>query len=195
MERTGSNLYSIPNILSLLRLALVPVLVGLASAQRGDIFLVVLAVSLLSDVLDGYLARKLGLVSELGAKLDSWGDILTYAAMILGLHLIWPDIFDKQAEFLFAAMMSFILPTLLAFRKFGAYPSYHTWGAKLAAVLMAPAYYVLILADADSFFRVVILFHLLVAAEEMAITFILNRPRSNVGSVFYLRSDLSGRRK
>ena len=195
MERTGSNLYSIPNILSLLRLALVPVLVGLASAQRGDIFLVVLAVSLLSDVLDGYLARKLGLVSELGAKLDSWGDILTYAAMILGLHLIWPDIFDKQAEFLFAAMMSFILPTLLAFRKFGAYPSYHTWGAKLAAVLMAPAYYVLILANADSFFRVVILFHLLVAAEEMAITFILNRPRSNVGSVFYLGSDLSGRRK
>jgi CDP-diacylglycerol--glycerol-3-phosphate 3-phosphatidyltransferase len=195
MERTGSNLYSIPNILSLLRLALVPVLVGLASAQRGDIFLVVLAVSLLSDVLDGYLARKLGLVSELGAKLDSWGDILTYAAMILGLHLIWPDIFDKQAEFLFAAMMSFILPTLLAFRKFGAYPSYHTWGAKLAAVLMAPAYYVLILADADSFFRVVILFHLLVAAEEMAITFILNRPRSNVGSVFYLGFDLSGRRK
>jgi len=195
MERTGSNLYSIPNILSLLRLALVPVLVGFASAQRGDIFLVVLAVSLLSDVLDGYLARKLGLVSELGAKLDSWGDILTYAAMILGLHLIWPDIFDKQAEFLFAAMMSFILPTLLAFRKFGAYPSYHTWGAKLAAVLMAPAYYVLILADADSFFRVVILFHLLVAAEEMAITFILNRPRSNVGSVFYLGSDLSGRRK
>jgi len=195
MERTGSNLYSIPNILSLLRLALVPLLVGLASAQRGDIFLVVLAVSLLSDVLDGYLARKLGLVSELGAKLDSWGDILTYAAMILGLHLIWPDIFDKQAEFLFAAMMSFILPTLLAFRKFGAYPSYHTWGAKLAAVLMAPAYYVLILADADSFFRVVILFHLLVAAEEMAITFILNRPRSNVGSVFYLGSDLSGRRK
>ena len=195
MERTGSNLYSIPNILSLLRLALVPVLVGLALAQRGDIFLVVLAVSLLSDVLDGYLARKLGLVSELGAKLDSWGDILTYAAMILGLHLIWPDIFDKQAEFLFAAMMSFILPTLLAFRKFGAYPSYHTWGAKLAAVLMAPAYYVLILADADSFFRVVILFHLLVAAEEMAITFILNRPRSNVGSVFYLGSDLSGRRK
>ena len=195
MERSSTNLYSIPNILSLLRLALVPVLVALASAQQGQIFLLVLAVSLISDVLDGYLARKLGLVSELGAKLDSWGDILTYAAMILGLHLIWPDIFDKQAEFLFAAMMSFILPTLLAFRKFGAYPSYHTWGAKLAAVLMAPAYYVLILADADSFFRVVILFHLLVAAEEMAITFILNRPRSNVGSVFYLGSDLSGRRK
>jgi cardiolipin synthase len=195
MERSSTNLYSIPNILSLLRLALVPVLVALASAQQGQIFLLVLAVSLISDVLDGYLARKLNLASELGAKLDSWGDILTYAAMILGLHLIWPTIFDQQAEYLFAAMMSFILPTLLAFRKFGAYPSYHTWGAKLAAVLMAPAYYVLILTDADSFFRVVILFHVLVAVEEMAITYILNQPRSNVGSVFYLRSDLSHRRK
>ena len=195
MERSSTNLYSIPNILSLLRLALVPVLVALATAQRGDIFLLVLAVSLISDVLDGYLARKLNLASELGAKLDSWGDILTYAAMILGLHLIWPSIFEQQAEYLFAAMMSFILPTLLAFRKFGAYPSYHTWGAKLAAVLMAPAYYVLILTDADSFFRMVILFHVLVALEEMAITYILNQPRSNVGSVFYLRSDLSGRRK
>ena len=195
MEGSSTNLYSIPNILSLLRLARVPVLVALASAQQGDIFLLVLAVSLISDVLDGYLARKLNLASELGAKLDSWGDILTYAAMILGLHLIWPTIFDQQAEYLFAAMMSFILPTLLAFRKFGAYPSYHTWGAKLAAVLMAPAYYVLILTDADSFFRVVILFHVLVAVEEMAITSILNQPRSNVGSVFYLRSDLSHRRK
>ena len=195
MERSSPNLYSIPNILSLLRLALVPVLVALASAQRGDIFLLVLVVSLISDVLDGYLARKLDLASELGAKLDSCGDILTYAAMILGLHLIWPDIFDQQAEFLFAAMMSFVLPTLLAFRKFGSYPSYHTWGAKLAAVLIAPAYYVLILTDVDSFFRVVILFHVLVAVEEMAITYILNQPRSNVSSVFYLRSEVSSRRK
>ena len=195
MERSSPNLYSIPNILSLLRLALVPVLVALASAQRGDIFLLVLVVSLISDVLDGYLARKLDLASELGAKLDSWGDILTYAAMILGLHLIWPDIFDQHAEFLFAAIMSFVLPTLLAFRKFGSYPSYHTWGAKLAAVLIAPAYYVLILTDVDSFFRVVILFHVLVAVEEMAITYILNQPRSNVSSVFYLRSEVSSRRK
>ena len=176
------TIYSIPNLLSMLRLGLVPVLVWLASAQKSELFLLVLVVSLVSDVLDGYLARRLNQASELGAKLDSWGDILTYAAMILGLHLIWPDIFAKQAEFLFAAMLSFTLPTLFAFRKFGGYPSYHTWGAKLAAILIAPAYYVLILWGVDGFFRVVILFHVLVAAEEMAITFILAEPRSNVRS-------------
>jgi|TARA_B110000285_G_scaffold235477_1_gene317447 CDP-diacylglycerol--glycerol-3-phosphate 3-phosphatidyltransferase len=181
------TIYSIPNLLSMLRLGLVPVLVWLASAQKSELFLLVLVVSLVSDVLDGYLARRLNQASELGAKLDSWGDILTYAAMILGLHLIWPDIFAKQAEFLFAAMLSFTLPTLFAFRKFGGYPSYHTWGAKLAAILIAPAYYVLILWGVDGFFRVVILFHVLVAAEEMAITFILAEPRSNVRSFWSLR--------
>ena len=181
------TIYSIPNLLSMLRLGLVPVLVWLASAQKSELFLLVLVVSLVSDVLDGYLARRLNQASELGAKLDSWGDILTYAAMILGLHLIWPDIFAKQAEFLFAAMLSFTLPTLFAFRKFGGYPSYHTWGAKLAAILIAPAYYVLILWGVDGFFRVVILFHVLVAVEEMAITFILAEPRSNVRSFWSLR--------
>ena len=181
------TIYSIPNLLSMLRLGLVPVLVWLASAHKSDLFLLVLVVSLVSDVLDGYLARRLNQASELGAKLDSWGDILTYAAMILGLHLIWPDIFAKQAEFLFAAMLSFTLPTLFAFRKFGGYPSYHTWGAKLAAILIAPAYYVLILWGVDGFFRVVILFHVLVAAEEMAITFMLAEPRSNVRSFWSLR--------
>ncbi|MBT5387973.1 MAG: CDP-alcohol phosphatidyltransferase family protein [Porticoccaceae bacterium] len=183
-----SKIYSVPNLLSLLRLGLVPVLVWLATEQMGQVFLLVLVVSLVSDVLDGYLARKLNQASELGAKLDSWGDILTYAAMMLGLHLIWPDIFAKQAGFLIATMLAFTLPTLAAFRKFGGYPSYHTWGAKLAAVLMAPAYYVLILWGEDSFFRAVILLHVLVAAEELAITFLLREPRSNVVSVFRLRT-------
>ena len=87
------NIYSIPNILSLSRLALVPVLIALAYFGLAQEFLIVLAISLLSDVFDGYLARKLNQTSELGAKLDSWGDVLTYGCMILGLYWIWPQVF------------------------------------------------------------------------------------------------------
>jgi len=184
-------IYSIPNILSFLRLGLVPVLISLALLKAGQLFLWVLAFSLLSDVLDGYLARKLNQVSELGAKLDSWGDVLTYASMIFGLFSIWPSIFADQAPFLFAAMLSFTVPVAVALRKFGGYPSYHTWGAKIAAVLIAPAYYVLILYGYDDFFRLVILFHILVAIEEMIITIILKQRRSNVRSVLSLLRELS----
>ena len=98
--------YTIPNILSISRLALVPVLVALAYFGEAQAFLAVLAVSLLSDAFDGYIARKLNQTTELGARLDSWGDVLTYGAMILGLYWVWPEVFDAQVWFLVAALRS-----------------------------------------------------------------------------------------
>ena len=180
------TLYSIPNILSLSRLALVPVLITLAYFGKAQAFLAVLAISLLSDVFDGYLARKLNQTSELGAKLDSWGDVLTYGCMILGLYWIWPQVFAQQVWFLVAATLSFVVPVAYALGKFGEYPSYHTLGAKTAAVLMAPAFYLLTLIGADLFFNAVIVFHIIVAFEEMAITSALTGPQSNVRSIFSL---------
>ena len=180
------TLYSVPNMLSMTRLVLVPVLIGLAVNAKAQAFLVVLAVSLLSDVFDGYLARKLNQITDLGAKLDSWGDVLTYGAMILGLYWIWPEVFAEQLWFVVAATLSFIVPVAYAFNKFGEYPSYHTLGAKTAAVLMAPAFYSLILLDWDLFFQAVIIFHIVVAFEEMAITSVLDRPRTDVLSILSL---------
>lgn len=181
-----AKLFSIPNILSLTRLGLVPVLLLLAYGGEGNYFLSVLAVSLLTDAFDGYFARKLQQTSNLGAKLDSWGDVLTYGAMIAGLYWIWPEIFMAQAAFVMVAILSYLVPFALAFRKFGSYPSYHTWAAKTAAVLMAPAFFLLTLTGSDAMFRLVILFHVLVAFEEMAITAMLDKPRPNVGSFFRL---------
>ena len=177
------SIYSIPNLLSLLRIALVPVLALAAAFNQADLFLLVLAISLLSDLLDGYFARKLHQVTELGARLDSWADMATYAMMIIGLYLIWPSIFDQQFFFLMAATLSYILPVIIALFRFGSFPSYHTWGAKLAALLIAPAFYLLILNDQQLFFRLVIVLHVLVALEEIAITFFLKKSETNVASI------------
>ena len=180
--------YTIPNILSISRLALVPVLVALAYFGEAQAFLAVLAVSLLSDAFDGYIARKLNQTTELGARLDSWGDVLTYGAMILGLYWVWPEMFDAQVWFLVSATLSFVVPVLAALMKFGVYPSYHTWAAKTAAVLMAPAFYWLTLGAEEGFFQAVIVFHIIVACEELAITLLLDEPRAHVRSVFSLSS-------
>ena len=177
------SIYSIPNLLSLLRIALVPVLALAAAFNQADLFLLVLAISLLSDLLDGYFARKLHQVTELGARLDSWADMATYAIMIIGLYLIWPSFFDQQFFFLMAATLSYILPVIIALFRFGSFPSYHTWGAKLAALLIAPAFYLLILNDQQLFFRLVIVLHVVVALEEIAITFFLKKSKTNVASI------------
>lgn len=186
MDVKKQKIFTIPNLLSMTRLVLVPVLIGLALAGKAQAFLMVLAVSLLSDAFDGYLARKLNQITELGAKLDSWGDVLTYGAMILGLYWIWPQVFAEQLWFLVAATLSFVVPVAHALKKFGEYPSYHTLGAKTAAVLMAPAFYSLTLLGWDLFFQAVIIFHVVVAFEEIAITSTLSRPRTNVMSILSL---------
>ena len=182
------NIYSIPNLLSLLRLALVPVLVVAACLNEDQLFLLLLGICLLSDMLDGYFARKLQQVTEFGARLDSWADMATYAMMILGLNLIWPTIFDQQFLYLVAATLSYVLPVVVALVRFSSFPSYHTWGAKLAAVLIAPAFYLLVLYDEQTFFRLVILFHVLVAMEEIAITMMLKKPKTNVASILTILS-------
>lgn len=81
----GSRIWTIPNILSMLRLALVPVF--LVFIVRGDdvVALVVLVVASLTDLLDGYLARRLGQVTRLGQLLDPAADRLYIFAALIGL--------------------------------------------------------------------------------------------------------------
>lgn len=189
------NFYSIPNLLSLLRLTLVPVLAIAAVLNEAVLFLLILAISLFSDVLDGYFARKLKQVTELGARLDSWADMATYAMMIVGLYVMWPAVFDQQFFYLVAASVSYVLPVVIALFRFGDFPSYHTWGAKLAALLIAPAFYLLLLNDQQLLFRAVIIFHVVVALEEVAITFALKKSETNVASILSLLRKYSGKSK
>ena len=62
----GSEIWTIPNILSMLRLALVPVFLVLIVAGDYVFALVVLVVASLTDLLDGYLARRLDQITRLG---------------------------------------------------------------------------------------------------------------------------------
>ena len=68
------NCLTAPNVISLLRIASVPFLMGLAWYGYPIIFLILFAISRDTDALDGYLARKLNQITELGTKLDTWGD-------------------------------------------------------------------------------------------------------------------------
>ena len=65
-----SCLRALPNTLSVLRLGLVPVLVALAWAGAEGPFLMCLVAGFASDVADGFVARRAGCVSELGARIN-----------------------------------------------------------------------------------------------------------------------------
>lgn len=85
---TSDRILTIPNLLSLLRLLLIPVFLWLVLWVRADLWAVaVLAVSGVTDWADGVIARRSGQVTRLGQVLDPLVDRLTIAATLIGLAL------------------------------------------------------------------------------------------------------------
>jgi cardiolipin synthase (CMP-forming) len=80
-----SRIWTIPNLLSMLRLALVPPFLVLIIVGDYVAALIVLIVASFSDLLDGYLARRLNQVTRLGQLLDPAADRLYIFAALLGL--------------------------------------------------------------------------------------------------------------
>ena len=87
VDRTD-RILTIPNILSFVRLLLVPVFLWLVLGPEWDeLALVVLVVSGITDYLDGKLARTLGQASKIGAILDPVADRLYILAVVVGLGI------------------------------------------------------------------------------------------------------------
>lgn len=89
-QEISSRVLTVPNAISLVRLLLVPVFAVLIVTHQDAAALVVLAVSGVTDWLDGVLARRLGQVSRLGQMLDPLADRLFIFVTLLGLA--WREI-------------------------------------------------------------------------------------------------------
>ncbi len=87
----SGRIVTLPNLLSFFRLCLVPELILQYTRPGGSRrVLILLAVSALTDVLDGRIARRFGMVSDLGKALDPLADKLTQAAMLFCLARRFP---------------------------------------------------------------------------------------------------------
>lgn len=101
-------LYNVPNILTLLRIALIPVFVLIfflplswANIAATGVF----ALAGITDWLDGYLARKLGQSTAFGAFLDPVADKLMVAVALILLLDTNPTPFDRTLLALPVAVM------------------------------------------------------------------------------------------
>ena len=89
-EKTGylfENVWTVPNLLSFIRILLVPVFAVLFMKGYYIWSVAVLALSGLSDFFDGKIARRFNQVSELGKMLDPIADKLTVFAIAIVLFL------------------------------------------------------------------------------------------------------------
>jgi cardiolipin synthase len=130
------TLWTIPNLVTLIRLLLLPVFVwvlfGLPSRQAAAWMLGCLG---LTDWVDGYLARRLGQTSEFGKKFDPTVDRLWFvvgvvAIMINGAMPIWFGVAVLAREILVGGAVA------IATLAFGMERFDVTWLGKLATFLL-----------------------------------------------------------
>lgn len=82
------QILTIPNLLSLARLAMIPLIIWLyAVKQNYSMALFMLFVSWLTDVADGFIARNFNMISDFGKIFDPIADKLTQAAMLFCLAI------------------------------------------------------------------------------------------------------------
>ena len=96
------NLKWIPNALSLARIAIAPVVawliyVGMVAGDTNPLRWAfgLFVLSALTDWFDGYLARVLDAKSELGGKLDLWGDKLLVGLTLVAMWLGWLNLYNE----------------------------------------------------------------------------------------------------
>ena len=85
--RSG-KVWTIPNIMSMFRLVLVPFIIwAYVGLDNVPLTIILLALSALTDVLDGPIARKFDMISDLGKALDPFADKVTQVSVILCLAI------------------------------------------------------------------------------------------------------------
>ena len=184
MIQKREEIYNLPNLVSLIRILMAPVLFYFAINQQPYWFIGVLLFAEFTDVLDGFLARTLNQITEMGSHLDSWGDFVIYTTMAICAWILWPDILQRELLYISIIVLSFTLPVVVGFIKFRQFTSYHTWSVKLAVLLTVVAYLLLFTGLLDWPFRIAALFCLYAAIEEIAITFLIHHEHVDVRSVW-----------
>jgi CDP-diacylglycerol--glycerol-3-phosphate 3-phosphatidyltransferase len=189
------RLRRLPNVLSAMRIACAPLVLLCAILGYERAFTWLLVPALLSDVLDGWLARGLGVQTKLGARLDSLGDSLVWYAGLAGLVAFQREVLTAHAALFGAVIVCWILESVLAWLRYRRLSSFHTWLSKLAGVLLS-VYMVtlflwghlqplLVLASAAS---------IVASLEEMVLLALLPEWRSDVPGVWWLRRALRSKK-
>ncbi|MFC5791735.1 CDP-alcohol phosphatidyltransferase family protein [Agromyces tardus] len=126
-ESTGvsTRVWTVPNVLSMLRLLLVPVFLVLIVQGQYVAALVVLVIASFTDLLDGYIARHFNQVTRLGQLLDPAADRLYIFAALIGLAAQGLVQWWIVVVIILRDVMLIVLAIVLANHGYGPLPVHH----------------------------------------------------------------------
>ena len=180
-NRYQTRIITIPNVLTLIRLLLIPLFIWLYCACKEHIWsAVVVVTSGLTDMLDGFIARKCHMESNLGRILDPVADKLAQAAMCFAMIyrypiMLWVLVFFAVKELIMAALGWFYM------RRTGVVNSAR-WYGKASSIVQYATMLALILNPAISEYSAHVLISLCMLTHAVSLLLYV---------IFYIRSMLN----
>lgn len=178
---------TIPNILSLYRLFMFPVILLLMILEQELTFAILVVISLNTDVWDGFIARRFKQQTAIGAKIDSLADIGVYITALSGIIVFKIDDIGADAWLYYLFVGAYVITHLSPLIKFGKIQSFHLWSIKFGGYLQGIFFILLFFVDyIPVYFYIMVNISLLAFIESLTIQLIISEMRSDVKGLYWI---------
>lgn len=180
--------FNIPNILSLYRLASFPFVLYFIYKGYETTFVVIFAINQLTDIADGYIARKWNLQTEIGALLDSYADVGSYILAVFGIIKFHPYLFENYGIYCYLFVSAYILQMIICKLKYNRWVAgLHLYSSKITGYVQGIFLVVLFsYGFIAPFFYFAMIFGTLAELEAIAINLILKEPVLNAKGLWWV---------
>jgi len=182
--------FNIADWFSFYRIAAIPILILVLWLGNKSLFTWLLLVSYCTDMIDGFLARKLKITSARGSQLDSFGDQLTFLMALVGLFFFEYSFIKEYYVLILISFFPYLIQMFIAFWKYGKATAFHTYLAKLSAIIQGVfILWLLFFGPIYWLFYVMIIIGLLETIEEITLIFMYDNWVAGVKGIYWALKD------
>lgn len=184
---TKEKVINIPNALSVYRIVALPFIIYTIATGNKQLYITLLSVNLITDILDGLIARTFKLETELGARLDSFADIGTYVMAFSGMIVLEKEFVDEHSIAFILVIGLYALPQLVSLIRFRRPTSLHLYSSKTLGYIQGIFIFTyFIFGYAPWYFYFMIVASCLVYLEALIIVCTIPALRSNVKGIYFM---------
>lgn len=183
----GESVLNVPNALSLYRLLMAPVVLYFALSEQETLFAIFICINLVTDMLDGFVARHFNMQTHFGAALDNLADIGTYILAVVGIYVFkWQEI-EPYSWALYVFVGVLLLSYAVAFIRFRKIPGLHLYSAVSSGYAQGIFLFVLFaFGFYPGFFIAVILWGAIAYVEKIVVLLYLDDIKIGVRGIYWL---------
>lgn len=150
------------------------------------IAITLLALGLLSDILDGIIARQLEISTQSFRRIDSAVDQIFFITVAIATYIQCPRFFSDKAIWLIVLFASELLTYVVSFVKFRKEIATHTIGAKIWTLfLFAALVQIITVCNSDILFSICFWIGVLTRIEIIAIMFTIKKWTNDIPSLYH----------